>query len=105
MMGKRKYISIRRANKSSDGSNFIQYKDLAKHINQIDIGTLHDINEISSFDSSVAGVYRNLAEYALRLAEFYLRVDKERVDKLQFFPTSIRRDADAKVFRCVNRRR
>ena len=98
VMGKRKYISIRRANRNSDGSNFIQYKDLAEFIRRIDIGTINDVNDINPTDSRVAGVYRNLAEYALRLAAFYLRVDKERVDKLKFFPTSVKKDPEAKVF-------
>ena len=31
------------------------------------------------------GRYRNLAEYALRLSKFYIKVNKKRIDKLKTF--------------------
>ena len=44
VMGKRKYISVRKANKDSDIANFVPYKLLASHIESVDIGTVKDIN-------------------------------------------------------------
>ena len=44
VMGKRKYISLRKASKSPNFSNYVPYEDLSKHIRSTDIGRLHKIN-------------------------------------------------------------
>ena len=65
------------------------YKELMAKINAIDIGTLHDVKERFCYDlgdeEQVDGKYRDLAELLLRLAQFYLTVDKHRIDKLTWF--------------------
>ena len=63
----------------------VSYVKLAKEIRQIDIevipieGTLD--GEIPDEEIGV-GFYRNLQTYLPRLAEFYMRVNHKRLDKL-----------------------
>lgn len=73
------------------------YQILATFINSIDIGVFKDINDFNDTDIPCEGLYRNLPTYALRLNEFYLRVNFGRVDKLQFF-ASEKTDPRSKVF-------
>ena len=98
VLGKRKYIRMCRSNRKSDGSNMVHYPRLAAYIRSINIGTLNDINDFAIGNEYAIGVYRDLKEHALRLAEFYVRVDKEREDKLEFFPNVLKRDPDSKMF-------
>ena len=80
---------MRRASKSKNLPNFVDYPKLSKHMRDISIG---EVNDISDFTKDVhedeigAGLYRPLKDYALRLAEYYLRVNKTREDKLREFP-------------------
>ena len=91
VMGKRKYISTRRANtgnllSGSNIPNYIPYKELSSIIRNLDIGTVTNANELVP-DSviKIDGAYREPAEYIMRLALFYLTVDKNRKDKLLKF--------------------
>ena len=58
-------------------------------INAIDIGILHDVRENFCYgladEDQVDGKYRDLTDLLLRLAQFYLKVDKHRVDKVTWF--------------------
>ena len=86
VMGKMKYVSVRKANKSSDVTNFIPYRKLSEYIQSINIESVKDINPKFTFgldeDEIGSGMYQDLTDYALRLAEFYLTVNKCRTDKL-----------------------
>ena len=100
--GKRKYISQRKSNKCSDVANFIPYNDLAKVINNIDIGIVHNViptlTQNLPSDEIAEGMFRDLRSYVLRLVEFYLKVDKQRVDKLKTFETFIKKDPNSLLF-------
>ena len=50
VMQKRKYISLRKANKSPNFPNHVPYADLAKYIRSIEIGRLHNINHSLSYN-------------------------------------------------------
>jgi len=89
VMGKNKYINIRKANgnASFQGNqipNYVPYSVLSNKINQIDIGTTLPLT-LHLSDGQVDGMYRPLADYALRLVKFYLRVNNTRKDKLKQF--------------------
>ena len=62
---------------------------LAKNIKNIDIGEIHPI--AGNLDKDVdgeekgQGLYRDVRTYVPRLAQFYLRVNKSRIDKLLCF--------------------
>lgn len=93
VMGKRKYLNLRKANlkamyKKSYVVNYVPYAKLSKYISEIDIGSVHDINSLlpSSTPGTVKGAYRIPREHVIRLAEFYLKVNENRKDKLKFFP-------------------
>ena len=43
VMGKRKYINVRKANKVKGQPNIIPYKDLSNIINSVDIGSTKNI--------------------------------------------------------------
>ena len=105
VMGKRKYINLRKANKASSSRksripNYIPYNELSTLVNSIDIGTVKDVNDLSpeNSDSKFEGCYRDPVEYVLRLAKFYLAVDKHRKDKLLFFPTLPKKDKSSLLF-------
>ena len=89
VLGKRKYISIRKANRHKSVPNFLSYARLAKNIKDIDIGEIYPIagtlDEGVGEEETGQGFYRDVRKYAPRLAEFYLRVDKSRTDKLLSF--------------------
>ena len=60
-----------------------------ERVNQIDIGELHDVRELLcnglSEEDKVDGKLRNLLQLFLRMAHFYLKANKYRVDKLDWF--------------------
>ena len=102
VMGKAKYISIRKANKIADDRkseipNYIPYKELSEKIRSIDIGTLHDLQP-SLTNESIQGMYRPLDEYLIRLAKFYLKVNNDRLDKLKWFHSFEKKDAESFLF-------
>ena len=87
VMGKQKYLNLRKANKKSSyrnvaAPNFVPYAELAKFINNIDIGTLKCVNPDFTYDLEEEeihpGNYRPCSEYILRLAKFYLCVNESR---------------------------
>ena len=89
-MGKSKYRAIRKANKKDPTiPNYVQYASLANHIQELDIGVIHNIQDRYNLDSMdddiIDGVCRPLSQYALRLAQFYLTVNQYRNDKLSQF--------------------
>ena len=106
VMGKSKYIAIRKANKNCEHTqnsvvNYIQYPLLATTINNIDIGTLHDLHPtltLGDENKIVSGNYRSCDEYLLRLAEFYLKVNRYRFDKLAVFEKFQKKDAESLLF-------
>ena len=95
VMGKRKYIKVRQSlsfkNVSSKWKKttrikvgncsepaLVPYYKLAKFLEEINIGTLHSVEDLcENSDDKINGFYRNLQEYLSRLAEFYLKVYKE----------------------------
>ena len=91
-MGKRKYVAIRKKTANTKFKrrrlpNFVTYDTLMKYIKSVDIGTLYDVKEVPSKnvpeEEQGEGKFRKLSEYLPRLAEFYLRVNDDRLDKLK----------------------
>jgi len=92
VMGKSKYKNVRKANKAPGVVNFVSYERISKRIQNIDIGTLKTLSpelteglELDK-DEKAEGMYRDLREYAVRLAKFYLFVDSKRRDNILKFP-------------------
>ena len=106
-MGKRKYISIRKetSNSKFDGKripNYSTYNSLMKYIKSVDIERLYDVRdtfckEITE-DEKGDGKFRRLTELLPRLAQFYLKVNEERVDKLKEFESFPKVNPDALLF-------
>ena len=67
----------------------LTYQKLMERINQINIGELHDVRQVLCHDLSeenqVNGKFRNLLQLLLKMAQFYLFVNKYRKDKLDWF--------------------
>ena len=88
VIGKRKYMNIKRASKAPGIPGLALYKDVAKKIRSVDIGTLFSINPKFTQDLDGEecgdGMYRCLITFLPRLAQFYLNVNNLRVDKLKF---------------------
>ena len=81
--------------------NFVDCPKLSKHIREIDIGKVKDISEFTKGvheDEIGEGLYRPLKDYALRLAEYYLKVNKTREDKLREFPNFDKKDPTSTLF-------
>ena len=106
VMGKRKYLCMRRANcrasfKKSKVPNVVSYQNLSKCFNEIDIGELIGIVPSLSYDlediEDVDGMYRKCSEYILRLAKFYLNINIDREDKLKQFEMP-KKDKDSFLF-------
>ena len=90
VFGKQKNLNSRKANKQAKFQghsvlNYISYKDLAQVINIIDIETVKNLSDLSSDCKNTPDVYREPVEFILRLAEFYLFVNEERLGKLKSF--------------------
>ena len=109
VMGKEKYLSLRKANRNANKKmnrqvNYVPYPLLSTTINNIDIGILNDIHPGLTYglpDEEIGeGNYRCCKEYIPHLAKFYLCVDAHRKDKLQWFPNIERKDTDSKLF-CI----
>ena len=89
VLGKNKYIAVRKANEKRNIPNVVPYIKLAKKIREINIGELIPIE--GTLDSNLldeergVGFYRNLQSYLPRLAEFYIHVNHKRHDKLMEF--------------------
>ena len=101
VMGKRKYISVRQSNKSNSVVNFVPYRKLAEYSRSLDIGRCHNINQFSDgLDSDEVGdgKYRDLISYAPVLAEFYIRRNQFRLDKLATFTVEPRKDPSSVMF-------
>ena len=85
IMGKQKFIVIRKANRNSlfqcqIVANYIPYCDLAKYINSLDIGVhLLSCPDLVSVDGiqnkPPVGMFRDLCVHIQRLAKFYLTVN------------------------------
>ena len=80
----------------------MSYKVLSDRIRNVDIGTVNDINPLLTeglCDNELGeGMFRNLVEFALRLAEFYIKVDEKRKDKLKYFATVDRKNEPSLMF-------
>ena len=102
VMGKRKYISTRHANKAPGVVNFVSYATLANHVRNIDIGEVRNIDPVFTEglheDEIGAGMYRNLIQYAPKLAEFYLNVNEKRTDKLKEFTNYTKKSNSSFLF-------
>ena len=102
VLGKRKYISLLKSNKNPDMSNYVSYKILSKMIRDVDIGTVISViptlTENLPQEETGEGMFRDLRSYALRLVEFYLKVDKHRVDKLKTFEKFDKKDPSSTLF-------
>ena len=99
-MGKAEYCSLRKANRNApfnkyNAPNYLSYAKLATLINNIEIGELHNASPSLTYnlddDEIKDGGYRNIAEYAIRLATFYLHASERRVDKLKCFDSLIQK--------------
>ena len=109
VMGKQKYISLRKANRNANTKmnkhvTYVPYQLLSTTINNIDIGVLNDIHPSLTYGLSPEeigeGNYRDCKEYIPRMAKFYLIVDSHRKDKLRWFPDIARKDIQSKLF-CI----
>ena len=107
VMGKRKYLNVRKANKTVQFQNvklpnYISYTDLAREINSIDIGTIFDLKPSLTEgieDKDIAdGSYRLCYEFVLRLAKFYISVNSNRTDKLKSFQNFTKKDQESLLF-------
>ena len=90
VLGKRKYLSLRKINKQEKFQghsvpNCVSYNELAQVINAIDIGTMENLSDLCSDYKNTHAVCREPVEFILRLAEFYVIVNEERLDKLKSF--------------------
>ena len=90
VLEKLKYLSLRKTNKQTKFQghsvpNYVWYKELAQVINTIDIGTVKKLSDLFSDYKNTHVVYREPVELILRLAEFYVFVNEERLDKLKSF--------------------
>ena len=88
--GKQKYLNLRKANKQTKFQghsvlSYISYKELAQVINTIDIGTMKNLSDLCSDYKSTHVACREPVELILRLTEFYVFVNEERLDKLKSF--------------------
>ena len=67
----------------------LSYKEVLKRINQIDTGDLHDVRETLckwlKKEDTVNGKYRDLLRLLLKMAQFYLSANNNRMDKLNWF--------------------
>ena len=102
VMGKRKYISVRKSNRGPAVVNFVSYKKLSKFIQEIEIGVLHDIYPISTEgmpDEEIGpGFFCDTCSYVKRLAKFYLIVNEKRVDKICAFENYERKNQSSIMF-------
>ena len=87
VMGKAKYKAIR---------------ELSSYIREIDIGLVEDVQEKYGDgidgEEKVDGVCRSLGKYALRLAEFYIKVNENRTDKLLEFKSFLKKNHESLLF-------
>jgi len=97
----RKYNNVRKANAMKGRANFVPYKTLSEFV-KVDIGKVYDIDPTLTQNVPRAeigeGSYRDLVEYGPRLAEFYLTVNENRVDKLHEFSHIERKDPGSFIF-------
>ena len=103
VLGKRKYLSLRKANKQAKFdntriTNFVSCKTLANRINDVDIGELNDISGFSTSHEKVCGKDHNPASYILDLAKFYLEVDNSREDRLKTLDSFSKKDPSSFLF-------
>ena len=108
VMGKQKYRAIRKSNRNSifqrqRVANYIPYPDLANYINSIDIGVIRPIcpDLVSPHEmegKSPMGMFRDVCPHILRLAQFYLKVNEYRTDKLLSFDNVCKKDESSFIF-------
>ena len=107
VMGKAKYINIRKANRKAcyqktKVPNFVTYATLSNYINNIDIGPLLNIEPTFTdglpLDEIGSGMYRPCDVYLLRLAQFYLLTNEHRFDKLREFSCFQKKDPSSFMF-------
>ena len=102
VLGKRKYMAIRKSNKTPGVVNFVDYKTLARHIRTVDIGDVQDIEPVFTHglpDEEIGdGMFRNLVKFAPFLAEFYLHVNETRFDKLKEFTNFPKKNENSFLF-------
>ena len=102
VMGKAKYRATRKANQSDSVPNFVPYSSLSKYIRELDIGELYDVQD--KYGEGVVnedladGVCRSLSKYAIRLAQFYICVNRNRVDKLLTFKSFPKKNPNSTLF-------
>ena len=108
VMGKNKYSDVRIANQNSmfqnqKVANYLPYRELAIYMASLDIGVvlpicpnLVKLDEVT--DDKPVGMFRDVGEYILRLASFYLKIDKYREDKLLEFPNIPKKDPASFLF-------
>ena len=101
ILGKRKYLAMRKANRKSIFRaeripNYVSYSVLSSYINSVDIGPLKPL--YSDDQVKVVGIYRDLRTFVPRLASFYLHVNELRNDKLMNFEKFPRKNQTSFLF-------
>ena len=101
VLGKRKYLAMRKANRKSVFRaeripNYVSYSTLANFISTIDIGPLQPL--YSDDHTRIKGMYRDLKTFVPRLASFYLHVNEHRADKLLSFKNFSCKDPSSFLF-------
>ena len=96
-------ISIRKANKTIGVPNIVPYKQVAICINNVDIWLcskyIYPIFTDGLDPEDIgAGKCRDLVQYAPRLAQFYLKVNEHRLDKLKCFNDVPKKDDSSFLF-------
>ena len=80
VIGKRKFVSLRKSNKNPDLPNFVPYSTLSKLIRDVNIGVLHPVAASLTKDLPEEelgeGMYRDLKSFTIRLANFILRLTR-----------------------------
>ena len=103
VMGKTKYLNIRKANKNKVHiPNYVTYQNLSKYIRDINIGVLRDVQEDFGKgledEDVVEGMYRPLVPYVQRIAEFYFTVYQKRTDSLKEYPNFSKKNENSFQF-------
>ena len=88
VLERRKYLNLRKTNKQAKSQghlvpNYISYKELAQVVNTIDIEAVKNLSDLFSDYKNTQAVYREPVEFILRLGEFYLFANEERLGKLK----------------------
>ena len=105
VIGKQKYMNIKRASKVPEILDLAPYKNVAIKIQSVDTGTLFSLNSEFAQDlhgeECGDGMYRCLKTFLSRLAQFDLNVNNLRVHKLKVeFNNTLKNENSHIFFNC-----